>query len=193
MCTSDRPGRRRASTRTSLVTSKAILTVTKRPVKPFIRSLVVDAEGRDRVVNSRTAGYAFLPMCQLPRVRHLGLAPLSGRRPMREMGDPFMASDRMIAARAAALFASDLSSRGRPSQVAVAAATSRAIAACGGVRGCLGEVAAAYGERPETAVPRMRWARQTIDELYSPAVAASGSVLDLDEMEGTSSLVSSTA
>jgi hypothetical protein len=178
MCTSDRPGRRRASTRTSLVTSKAILTVTKRPVKPFIRSLVVDAEGRDRVVNSRMAGYAFLPMCQLPRVRHLGLAPLSGRRPMREMGDPFMASDRMIAARAAALFASDLSSRGRPTQVAVAAATTRAIAP---------------GERPETAVPRMRWARQTIDELYSPAVAASGSVLDLDEMEGTSSLVSSTA
>lgn len=138
-----------------------------------------------------------------------------------------MAPDRMIAARAAALFASDLSSQGRPSQAAVAAAIRRAIAACGGVRGCLGEVAAAYGERPETAVPRMRWARQTIDAIYSPAaasamatvlspdpaslvrgpgrigrletgrghhaVAASGSVLGIDELEGTSSVVSSIA
>lgn len=83
-----------------------------------------------------------------------------------------MAPDRMIAARAAALFASDLSSQCRPSQAAVAAAIGRAIAAFGGVSGCVGQVAAAYGDRPETAVPRMRWARQTIDAIYPPAAAS---------------------
>ena len=46
-----------------------------------------------------------------------------------------------------------------------------AIAAHGGVRGCVGEVAAAYGEYPETAVPRMQWARQTIQSTYSQAAA----------------------
>jgi hypothetical protein len=65
--------------------------------------------------------------------------------------------------RAAALFASDLSRYCRPSRADVAAAIGTAMAAQGGVRGCLGEVAAAYGEHPETAVLRMRWARQTIE------------------------------
>ncbi len=111
-----------------------------------------------------------------------------------------MASDRMIAARAAALFASDLSSRCEPSQAAVAAAIRTAIADCGGVLGCLGKVAAAYGEHPETAVPRMRWARQTIDAIYSPTttsatatMAAPGSVLGIDEVEGVRSVVSAVA
>jgi hypothetical protein len=83
-----------------------------------------------------------------------------------------MAPDHIAAARAAALFASDLSSRCRPRQVDVAAAIKTAIAAHSGVRGCVGEVAAAYGEHPETAAPRMRWARQTIRSAYSPAALA---------------------
>ena len=90
-----------------------------------------------------------------------------------------MAPDRMVAARAAALFASDLSSRCHPSRAAVAAAIRTAIATHGGVRGCFGEVAAAYGERPETAVPRMRWARQTIEATYAPAAAGNQSADEL--------------
>lgn len=101
-----------------------------------------------------------------------------------------MAPDQIIAARAAALFASGLSSRCQPSDAALAAAIRTAITACGGIRGCLGEVAAAYGEHPETAVPRMRWARQTVDAIYSStatsvmaAIATPESVLDIDEAE----------
>ena len=85
-----------------------------------------------------------------------------------------MPPDDVAAARAAALFTSDLSSHCRPSEAAVAAAIRKANAVYGGSRGCLGEVAAAYGERPETAAPRMRWARQTIDAIYSPAAARRG-------------------
>lgn len=111
-----------------------------------------------------------------------------------------MAPDRMVAARAAALFASDLSSHCRPSQANVTAAIRTAIATYGGILGCFGEVAAAFGERPETAVPRMRWARQTIHATYSPAAepamataAASGPVPDRDDLEGTRRIVSSIA
>jgi len=82
-----------------------------------------------------------------------------------------MTPDNTAAAGAAALFASDLSSRCRPSQADVATAISTAIATHGGVRGCVEEVAAAYGECPESAVPRMRWALQTIQSTCSPATA----------------------
>ena len=53
-----------------------------------------------------------------------------------------------LAARAEALFASDLSVRGQYTQIEVAAAIRRAIDAHRGLRGCAGEVAAAYGEHP---------------------------------------------
>ena len=79
-----------------------------------------------------------------------------------------MRPDRPIAACAAALFVSDLSNQCCPSAAAAAAAVRNAIAAYGGVQGCIAEVAAAYGEHPEIAAPRMRWACQTIDAIYSP-------------------------
>ena len=49
-------------------------------------------------------------------------------------------------------------------------------------RGCAGEVAAAYGGHPETAAPRMRWARAVVDNLFlrsrlaslGPAIQAAG-------------------
>ena len=63
----------------------------------------------------------------------------------------------LLAARAAALFASDLPTGSRPSRRAVEAATAAAIRACGGTRGCVATMAAAYGDYPETAAPRMRW------------------------------------
>ena len=102
-----------------------------------------------------------------------------------------MAPHHTVAARAAALFASDLSRYCRPSPAHVEAAIRTAITAHGGVPGCFGEVAAAYGEHPETAVPRMRWARQTIEATHSPAAVsamatavASGWVRGNDEAEG---------
>ena len=90
-----------------------------------------------------------------------------------------MALDHLITARAAALFASDLPYQWHPGEAAVEAAISSALTACGGVDGCVSVLAAAYGDHPETAVPRMKWARQTI-EAMRPAgrpLSASGKEL----------------
>ena len=78
-------------------------------------------------------------------------------------------SDRLVAARAEALFASDISAWSRPTQAAVTAAISGAIRSHAGVRGCAGEVGAAYGEHPEIAAARMRWARRLVEAIYQPA------------------------
>jgi len=64
----------------------------------------------------------------------------------------------LLAARAAALFASDLPTGSRPDGPAADAAIAAAVHACGGQRGCVSTMAAAYGDCPETAAPRMRWA-----------------------------------
>jgi hypothetical protein len=77
-----------------------------------------------------------------------------------------MALHRLTAARAGALFASDLSARCHPGRAAVTGAISRAIARYGSLDGCSGEVAAAYGDYPETAASRMRWARGVIECVY---------------------------
>lgn len=88
-----------------------------------------------------------------------------------------MAQEALIVARAEALFASDISSQCQPDESEVAAAIRRAVRAHGGVRGCAGEVGAAYGECPETAAARMRWARRVIEMIYSPT-AMSAAVAD---------------
>lgn len=85
-------------------------------------------------------------------------------------------------ARAEALFASDLSAWSQPTRAEVAATIRHAVRKYGGARGCLAEVAAAYGDHPETAAPRMRWAHRTVAATYGrtavgsspsqPAVAA---------------------
>lgn len=80
-----------------------------------------------------------------------------------------MKFDRLITARAEALFASDLSARCYPTEAAVASTVRNAVRAHGGVRGCAGVVGAAYGDYPETAAARMRWARQVIQAIYYPA------------------------
>ena len=64
-------------------------------------------------------------------------------------------------ARADALFASALQRSDRPSAEQVREAIAATIRAYG-ARGCAAQVAQAYGEHPETAVPRMRWARATV-------------------------------
>jgi len=72
----------------------------------------------------------------------------------------------LVAARAAALFASDLPAGSRPGVPAVDAAIAGAVRACGGLRGCVATLATAYGDCPETAVPRMRWARGVVMTVY---------------------------
>jgi hypothetical protein len=82
----------------------------------------------------------------------------------------------LVEARAAALFASDLSAHGAHTEAEVAAAIRVAIGAHSGLRGCAGEVAAAYGECPETAARRMRWARAVVEDMYGRPPAPSASV-----------------
>ena len=65
------------------------------------------------------------------------------------------------AARADALFVSALQRSEEPSAAQVRQAIAVAIREFG-ARGCAARVAQAYGEHPETAVPRMRWARAVV-------------------------------
>jgi hypothetical protein len=75
-------------------------------------------------------------------------------------------SSQLLAARAAALFASDLPAGSRPSALVVDTAIAGAVRRCGGTRGCVAHMAAAYGDYPETAAPRMRWARGVVETTY---------------------------
>ncbi|WP_250009642.1 hypothetical protein [Actinoplanes sp. M2I2] len=72
----------------------------------------------------------------------------------------------MLAARAAALFASDLPSGSRPGAALIEDAIVRSVRRCGGTRGCVAALATAYGDYPETAVVRMRWARSAVQSAY---------------------------
>ncbi|MBM2620432.1 hypothetical protein JIG36_33475 [Actinoplanes sp. LDG1-06] len=72
----------------------------------------------------------------------------------------------LLAARAAALFASDLPAGSRPSAEVVETAITRAVRYNGGTRGCVAALAAAYGDYPETACARMRWARSVVKTTY---------------------------
>jgi hypothetical protein len=76
-------------------------------------------------------------------------------------------------ARADALFASPLQRSDAPSPAQVHQAIAAAVAAFG-IRGCAARVAQAYGDHPETAVLRMRWARATVTR--APVTRASGGV-----------------
>jgi hypothetical protein len=76
-------------------------------------------------------------------------------------------------ARADALFASSLQRSGEPTPAQVHQAVAAALAAFG-IQGCAARVAQAYGEHPETAVPRMRWARATVTR--APVTRAPGGV-----------------
>ena len=69
------------------------------------------------------------------------------------------------AARAAALFLSDLSATGHANDAEVEAAIQRTMLRHGGPDGCAADLAAAYGDHPELAVPRMRWARGVVEQL----------------------------
>lgn len=74
----------------------------------------------------------------------------------------------LLAARAAALFASDLPTGTRPARSAINTVIASSVHACGGTRGCVAMMAAAYGDYPETAAPRMRWALSLASMALAP-------------------------
>ncbi len=69
------------------------------------------------------------------------------------------------AARADALFASTLQRSDEPTALQVERAIAAATRAFGGI-GCAARVAQEYGEHPETAASRMRWARMAVDSAF---------------------------
>ena len=72
---------------------------------------------------------------------------------------------RVSSARADALFASALQRSDEPSAGRVRQAIAATIAARSG-SGCAALVAQAFGEHPETAITRMRWARTTVADVF---------------------------
>ena len=74
-------------------------------------------------------------------------------------------TDPVTAARAAALFVSDISAADRPTRAQADLAILRAIRAHGGSRGCIADMAAYYGDYPELAAARMVWARTVAEGL----------------------------
>jgi len=76
--------------------------------------------------------------------------------------------DLLPAARVAALFASPLSVGRELTPAEVDRAIQESVRLYGGVRGCCAEMAAAYGDYPESAVSRTRWARRIVDTVYPP-------------------------
>ena len=71
-----------------------------------------------------------------------------------------------LSARAAVLFASALPTGSRPTDVILDAAVADALHACGGTPGCVAMMAATYGDYPETAALRMRWALNVAMSAY---------------------------
>ena len=65
-----------------------------------------------------------------------------------------------------ALFASMLQRSDEPSAGQVRNAAAAALRAYGG-RGCAARVAQEFGDHPETAVARMRWARGVVGEVFA--------------------------
>jgi hypothetical protein len=72
----------------------------------------------------------------------------------------------LSAARAEALFTSRLATGSQPDYDLVEQVIRVAVRTHGGVRGCAADVAREYGDYPEIAVPRMRWARNVVTDLY---------------------------
>ncbi|MDI6103678.1 hypothetical protein QLQ12_34200 [Actinoplanes sp. NEAU-A12] len=74
----------------------------------------------------------------------------------------------LTAARAEALFTTGLATGSRPEFEVVEEAIRAAVRTHGGVRGCAADVAAEFGDHPECAVPRMRWALDLVVLRYPP-------------------------
>jgi hypothetical protein len=73
----------------------------------------------------------------------------------------------LAAARAQALFLSDLPTGSGVTPEQITVAIRRAVHTYGGTRACAGEAVARYYECPESGVPRMRWARRVVEAAYA--------------------------
>lgn len=82
-----------------------------------------------------------------------------------------MAIQDLATARSHALFLCELQPSQHPAPEQVHAAIRRTVLAYG-VRGCLARVAQEYGDHPETAAPRMRWARELVSQTYPDQTSA---------------------
>jgi hypothetical protein len=75
----------------------------------------------------------------------------------------------MTTARAEALFASSLPTGSRPGLQEATNMINATVRRCGGVRGCAAEMAGAFGDCPEAAARRMRWACEVALTLFEAA------------------------
>jgi len=90
---------------------------------------------------------------------------------------PMMAYLSMGAVRADAVFVSGLQPRDELSATKVRRAVAAAIRAFG-CSGCAGRVAQEFGDHPETAVIRMRWARAVAREAFAGSAPEPGVCAD---------------
>jgi hypothetical protein len=82
--------------------------------------------------------------------------------------------------RCEALFASELQRSDDPTAEAVSEAIRDTVRQLG-VRGCAGRVAEEFGDHPETAAARMRWARQLVAHAPAPRPAGPSAIRSLAE------------
>ena len=82
---------------------------------------------------------------------------------------PAMQHPSISAVRADALFVSALQRCEQPSTGQVRQAVAAALRAFG-LHGCAERMAQEFGDHPETAVARMRWARELVDEAFAGLV-----------------------
>jgi hypothetical protein len=87
------------------------------------------------------------------------------------------------AIRADALFVSALQRGDHPGAEEVRQAVDAAVEAFG-QRGCAGRVAQEFGDHPETAITRMRWARQAAGEAFGEPGSASACARTLTRRAG---------
>jgi len=88
------------------------------------------------------------------------------------------------AVRADALFVSALQRCDYPSAEEVRQVVAEAVEAFG-QRGCAGRVAQEFGDHPETAITRMRWARQVAGKAFSEPGPSSAGAQTLARPTGT--------
>jgi hypothetical protein len=86
-----------------------------------------------------------------------------------------MSSASIAVVRSEALFASPLQRSDSPTAEQVDQAIVQAVRRWGS-RGCAALVAQEFGDHPDTAVPRMRWARHLVDQAFGirPGPVATG-------------------
>jgi hypothetical protein len=81
-----------------------------------------------------------------------------------------MSRQMLSLARAQILAVSSLSSAAQLDRGSVDAAIRATVRSYGGVNGCVAALAQEFGEYPETAPLRMRWAKQAVAALYDNRV-----------------------